>query len=139
MGLLTAGSSCWGGGGMLDIKREQKKGAPYIYALCPFLSLSFPTLLHCFMLLSSAIGVQQCCWWWSRVDKGVEWQVVVGGDDLATDGCQNWNNLSRIPYYIFPDGVMTLLMWVPPYHSSARVQLTLLTWALIHPYTQYRI
>jgi len=25
MGLLTAGSSCWGGGGMLDIKREQKK------------------------------------------------------------------------------------------------------------------
>jgi len=79
------------GGGMLDIKREQKKKAHLICPLplpVPSLFLSFPTLLHCSMLLSSAIGVQQCFWWWSRVDKGVEWQVVVEGDDLATDGHQ---------------------------------------------------
>jgi len=61
------------------------------------LTLPFPTLLQCFLLLLSAIGVQQRCWWWSRVGEGVEWQVVVGGDDVATDGCrelldQSWKN-----------------------------------------------
>ena len=35
--------------------------------------------------------------------------------------------------------VMTLLTWVLSYHSFARMQLTLLMWALRHPYTQYWI